>query len=356
MLLQVLRHLDRDHFSPIVACFYCGDGPLAAEIQVLDVPVIDLGMEAKWRLDGLWRLYRALRRERPFILHASLFHANIPARLLGRLAHVPIIITWRQNISIGGRWREKINRWTASLDDHVTAVCQLARQAELEGTAVSPHKVSLVYNCIDPVPFTVEKAAKRIAIRQEFNIPADAPLIGMVGRLHPQKGLCYLLDALLHIREQLPELRLIIVGDGELRDELQSRAQTLGLTKAVIFSGARNDVPDILAALDLFVLSSLWEGLPLAVLEAMAAGLPVVGTAVGGVPELVVEGETGRLVPPGDGTALAQAVVSILTNQTQAQTMGTAGQARTAAEFSAESITRQLETLYLRLAAKAGNR
>jgi glycosyltransferase involved in cell wall biosynthesis len=354
MLLQVLRHLNYDRFAPTVACFYGGDSPLARDIRLLGVPVIDLGMRAKWRLDGFWRLYRALRRERPFIIHASLFHANIPARLLGRLAGVPVIITWRQNISIGGQWRERINRWTAPLDDHVTAVCQLARQAEIEGTAVPPHKISLVYNCIDPAPFAVDKAAKRTKIRQEFNIPATAPLIGMVGRLHPQKGVQHLLDALLRIREQLPKTRLLIAGEGELRGELQAQAQELGLSASVVFTGARSDVPDILAAIDLFVLPSLWEGLPLAVLEAMAAELPVVATAVGGVPELVVDGETGRLVVPGDATALAQAIVSTLAHPAQAATMGAAGRARVVSEFGAESITRQVESLYTRLAAQKG--
>jgi glycosyltransferase involved in cell wall biosynthesis len=352
MLLQVLRHLNYDRFSPVVACFYGGNSSLAGDVRMLGVPVIDLGMRAKWRLDGFWRLYRVLRRERPFILHASLFHANIPARLLGRLARVPVIITWRQNISIGGQWRERINRWTAPLDDHVTAVCQLARQAELEGTAVPPHKISLIYNCIDPTPFAVDKAAERAKIRQEFKISSTAPLIGMVGRLHPQKGVRHLLDALPYMREHLPEIHLLIVGDGELRGELQNQAQKQNLSEVVIFTGGRSNVPDILAALDLFVLPSLWEGLPLAILEAMAAELPVVATAVGGVPELVIDGETGRLVAPGDALALAQAIVSILTHPAQAAAMGAAGWRRVMADFGAEPITQQLESLYTRLAAR----
>ncbi len=352
MLLQLLRHLDRDQFSPVVACFYGGYSPLADEIRALDVPVVDLGMPSKWRLDGLWRLYRTLWLGRPSILHASLFHANIPARLLGRLASVPIIITWRQNISIGRPWREKVNRWTAPLDDHVTAVCQLARQAEIEGTAVPPHKVSILYNCIDPAPFATDKTAQRTQIRQEFGIPPAAPLIGVVGRLHPQKGLPHLLNALPHTRQQLPETRLLIVGDGELQDELSAQAQKLGLSDVIIFTGARSDIPDILAALDLFVLPSLWEGLPLAVLEAMAAGLPVVATAVGGVPELVTDGETGRLVPPGDTVALAQAIIAILSQPSQSQMMGAAGQARAASDFNAATITRQLEALYFHLIAQ----
>ncbi|MCB9422432.1 MAG: glycosyltransferase [Ardenticatenaceae bacterium] len=354
MLVQVLRHLDRERFLPVVACFYGGDSPLADEIRALDIPVIDLGMRAKWRLDGLWRLYQALRRERPFLLHASLFHANIPARILGRLARVPVIVTWRQNISIGGPWRERINRWTAPLDDQVTAVCQLAQQAEIEGTAVSPQKVSLIYNCIDAAPFAIEKTDRRTALRQALDIPAAAPLIGVVGRLHPQKGVGYLLEAFPRIREEMPEARLLIVGDGEMRDAWQTRAQALEIDRDVIFAGARHDIPDILTALDLFVLPSLWEGLPLAILEAMAAGLPVVATNVGGVPELVINGETGRLVPPGDVDALAQAVLAVLRRPAQAAATGAAGRARVLAEFSAATTTRQLTALYLRLAKAKG--
>ncbi len=354
-LIQILNHLDKEQFSPTVACFYDGDGVLAADIRTLGVPVIDLGITAKWRLDGLWRLYRLLRKTRPFILHSSLFHANIPARLLGRLARIPIIITWRQNISIGGASREKINRWTASLDDQVTAVCKLAQKAEIDGTAVSPQKVSLIYNCVDPSLFTTGNTAKQAAIRHEFGIPANAPLIGTISRLHPQKGLRYLLDAMPHVRKQQPDIRLLIVGDGELRTELQEQAQLLNLSATVIFAGTRNDVTDILPILDLFILPSLWEGLPLAVLEAMAASLPIIATNVGGVPELVIDGKTGRLITSGNEIALSQAILQLLTHPKQAKKMGVAGQKRASTEFSATSITRQLEALYLRLITQKMN-
>ncbi len=353
LMPRFLAHFDRNRFTPAVACLYGGDGPIADDIRALDIPVTDLGMTAKWRLDALWRLYRLLRHERPVILHTSMFHANLSGRVLGRLAGVPIIITWRHSPSIGGALRELLNRWTVRLDDRIVATCELVRQIEIEHAQVPSDKVITIYNGID----MERSAASPLAatrIRQAFNIPADALLLGSVGRMHRSKDFGNLLTAMVQVRKRIPAVWLLLVGDGELRSELESRAQTLGLSSVVTFTGIRDDVPDILAALDIFVLPSRWEGLPLVVLEAMAAGLPVVATAVGGTPEVVVDGVTGLLVPPRDPAALAQAITRLLRNPDLRRKMGRAGRERVTEHFSVEQMVRKTESLYEQLLVEKG--
>ena len=345
-LTRLLTHLDRDRFTPTVACLYGGDGPVADEIRALGIPVTDLGMTAKWRVDALWRLYRLLRRKRPTILHTWMFHANLPGRVLGRLAGVPIIITSRRNENIGGAPREHLNRWTARLDDRVIAVCELARQAEIERARVSPEHVVTIYNGIDAEQFPATNPQVVAQVRQTFGIPVDALLVGTVGRLHRQKGFTDLLTAIAQVQERIPTARLLLVGEGELRDDLEIQAQSSGLSNVVTFTGTRSDVAEILAGLDMFVLPSLWEGMPNVVLEAMSAGLPVVATAVGGTPEVVMDGITGLLVPPRDPDGLARAITRLLRDPDLRRKMGRAGRERVERRFGVERMVQATEALY----------
>jgi sugar transferase (PEP-CTERM/EpsH1 system associated) len=349
VLLRLLTGLDRDRFPPTVACLYNGDATVAQDLRALGIPVTDLGMTAKWRWDALWRFYRLLRRERPAILHTWMFHANFVGRIVGRLARVPIVVTSRRNVNIGGTLREFLNRWTARLGDRVIAVCEMARQAEIERARVSPDKVVTIYNGVDTNEFAALAARAAVRGRRAFGIPAGAPLVGAVGRLHRQKGFADLITALAQVREHLPAVWLLLVGDGDLRGDLEAHAQALGLSEVVAFAGLRTDIPEILAGLDLFALPSLWEGLPNVVLEAMAAGLPVAATAVGGTPEVVVDGITGILIPPQDPEVLAQAITRLLRDPGLRYRMGQAGRERVAQRFTVERMVEQTERLYERL-------
>jgi glycosyltransferase involved in cell wall biosynthesis len=350
----MLARLDRRRFDPRVACLYNGDKVVAQEIRQLDIPVIDLGMTAQWRLDALWRLYRLLRHEQPIILHAWVFHANLLARIIGRLARVPIIITSRRNVHIGPPLREHLKRLTASWDTHAIAVCDLARQAEIGRAGGSPDKVITIHNGIDVERFTSLSSIKQADARQTLNTPAEASLLGTVGRLHPQKGLPDLLTTFQRVKGTHPASHLLIVGEGECRTDLERRAQQLDVAGAVTFAGHRDDVPQLLALLDVFVLASHWEGLPNVILEAMAAGLPVVATRVGGVPEVVVDGVTGLLVPPRDPDALSEAILTLLQDPDLRQKMGQAGRERVREHFSVERMVQDTEALYQQLLSKKG--
>jgi glycosyltransferase involved in cell wall biosynthesis len=169
-----------------------------------------------------------------------------------------------------------------------------------------------------------------------------------VARLDEQKGHCYLLEA----AAQVPEAQFVLAGDGPLRASLEAQARSLGVEDRVKFLGYRSDIADLLADCDVFVLPSLYEGLPLSILEAMSAGKPVIATHIGGTDEAVIAGETGLLVPPADSAALAAAIRSLLTDRPLAQRLATAGRARVAQEFSAAKMVQQVIAVYDELLAK----
>jgi glycosyltransferase involved in cell wall biosynthesis len=278
-----------------------------------------------------------------------MFHANFLGRIVGRLASVPVVITSRRNVDIGGDLRELLNRWTSSLDDAVVAVCESARELEIERSRVVPDKVITIYNGVAVARFAVSNRRAAAHVRETFGIPLEAPLLGSVCRLHLQKGYADLLTALTRVQARVPAVRLLLVGEGELRSQLEAQAQAMGLSEAVIFAGARTDVPEILAGLDVFVLPSLWEGMSNAVLEAMAAGLPVVATGVGGTPEVVVDGVTGLLVAAGDAGALARSLTRLLCDPELRRRMGQAGRERVAQRFTVGRMVEQTQRLYERL-------
>jgi glycosyltransferase involved in cell wall biosynthesis len=357
-LLRLLESLDHQRYTPSVACLYNGDGLTARQIRALGVPVFDLGLSAKWRLDGLWRLRGLLSQIRPQILHTWLFHAVLAGRLTSQIAagmpgrkasdlgSRPALVSSRRSVSLGGAGRELLNRLTCGLDSRVIALSEAARQAEIAGTRVNPDKVITIYNGIDIRPFQAVPAEVRPSLRRSLGIPGEALVIGFTGRLNPVKGLLELLDVLPGLFDGYPQIWLLLVGDGELRADLETRARQLSIAGRVRFTGARQDIPELLSAMDIFVLPSRWEGFSNSVMEAMAGGLPVAAIAVGGIPELVIDGETGLLAPPGEYPQLANLLSRLITDPALRKRLGQAGQRRIAAHFTLEQNVRQTCQVY----------
>ena len=350
MLLLLLSRLDRQRFSPSVACLYNGEGTVAQEIRALGIRVTDLRMTAKWRGDALWRLYGLLRAERPVILHTHLFHANIPGRVLGRLAGVPIIICTEHTMGMEDEWRYWINRLTQRLADRVVCVSQQIAGFVAHRAGIPEAKIVVIRNGIDLKRF--QDMPDRQSVRTALGLPSDLSLIVTVARLDPVKRLDVLISAL----AQLPGVLLVVVGDGQERDKLARLAAELGVEQRVQFAGQQRNVLPWLAACDLFALSSDWEGLSMALLEAMAAGLPVVATRTGGTPELVVQDVTGELVPPGEDGALAQTIAGLLDDAELRRDLGRAGAERVAEAFTVERMIGQTVQLYDQLLARKDQR
>jgi glycosyltransferase involved in cell wall biosynthesis len=208
-------------------------------------------------------------------------------------------------------------------------------------------KIVVVRNGIPLGPFLARDADTEL--RRRHGIPAEATVVGFVGRLTEQKGIEYLIDALAELAPAHPGLWVVIVGEGELRDALMRRGAAL---PQVVFAGFQREIPRYLAMFDIFALPSLWEGLPMSVLEAMAAGKPVVATAVSGTPEVVVEGETGFLVEPKNVPQLAERLSRLAQDRDLRLRMGAAGRARVTSLFSAEAMVRASEAIYRELLAR----
>lgn len=213
-------------------------------------------------------------------------------------------------------------------------------------------RATRIYNALNIERFA-RSDVDRVRKRQSLSLPVDATVVGTVGRLAPQKGYHVLLDAVPHVLQAAPNTVFLIVGTGRLAEPLQAQARALGIAERVFFTGPRSDVEELYAVMDCFVSSSLWEGLPTVVMESMAAGVPVVATAVGGSVELVKDGETGLLAPPGDARALAHGILRLLCEPELAGAL--AGRAATLVRerFSITAVARQQTDVYYELLGKS---
>ncbi|MEZ4735136.1 MAG: glycosyltransferase [Caldilineaceae bacterium] len=347
VLLRLLANLDREHFTVTVACLYNGDGAVAQQIRDLGIPVVDLGMKRKWRLDAFFRLWRLLRRVRPQVLHTWMFHANLPGRLIGRLAGIPVIIGSEHTMGQESRRRLLLNRLTAGLVDKVICVSPQVADFARRHIGLPESKLATIANGVEVERFAL--SLTQAEARQRFQLPVEGVVVGAVGRPRPVKGYRYLIDAFQLCRPTQFPLYLVFVGNGPERPALIEQVQRAGLTERVFFLDDQQEIPAVMAALDLLVLPSLWEGMPMVALEAMAAGLPVIATAVGGTPDVVIHNETGLLVPPADPSALAAAIQTLVQAAECRHTLGEAGRRRACTLFSIQQNVAQTEILYKEL-------
>jgi glycosyltransferase involved in cell wall biosynthesis len=289
-----------------------------------------------------------LRRQPVHILHTHLFGSNTWGRILGKLAGVPVIIA-HEHWSTKSEREAQIDRLLYRLSDRVLVPSEESKRVVMAADHIPARYVSVIYNGVD-----IEQFAPRgdgAATRQELGVPDDAVLVGYVGRLSPEKGgQDILIRSVARAKQDGHNLRLLIVGDGPLRPGLEALADRLGAP--VFFTGLRPDVARLLAAMDIFVLPSLHEALPIAALEAMSARLPVIATVVGGNPEVVQDGVTGLLVPPGDEDALYEALTRLLADPALAARIAQAGQAHVHAHFTLDQMARRVEAIYDELARK----
>jgi glycosyltransferase involved in cell wall biosynthesis len=296
------------------------------------------------------RLVSYVRSQRVDVIHAHKFGSNVWAALLGHALGVPVVIAHEHTWSFEGqRLRRLLDRWVvARFSDAVIAVSEADRSRMISTVKMPSSRVVLIPNGIswpaDSDPHVV---------RNELGIDPDAPVLAMTAVLRPQKAIHVMLGAMAILGRTHPNVRLLLVGPGESRD-LRAAAARLGVADAVSFMGSRGDVANILAGANVGVLSSDFEGSPLAVLEYMAAGLPVVATDVGGLPQMVRHGSTGFLVPPRDPDALAESVERLLDDPVLARSMGERGRARQRRDFSTETMVMNVSDLYERLLTRNG--
>ena len=305
-------------------------------------------LKRRFKYDPLawWPMFQALRRERTDVLHAHSFGQNAWASVIGRLTRVPAVIAHEHNWAFAGRaLRPVIDReLIARCANSMIVVSQEARHRMIEVERIAPERLVLLPNGIRALP-----PGDGGAVRTEFGIGRDDPVIGTVCILREEKALDVLVRATALLVRDLPRLRVLIVGEGGERARVEALVRQLGLEEHVLLTGARTDVPDLLAAMDVAVLSSDYEGIPLSLLEFMDAGKPIVATHVGGVPEVIENRVHGVLVPPRDEAALAAAVGRLLRDPDAARDMGARARERCRREFSLDRTVERLQELYERL-------
>ena len=348
----LLRDLTRGLLSrgyKVRVC-YNTPGPLIDEFAAMSVSMVQLPRLARVDPVLLWRMWREIRRERPDIVHTHLFKSDFHGRLAARLANVPVVIStlhnchrWAKNPVLGSTYGI-----TARSADHIIAVSEEVREHAIRYAHIPSQKVETIDNAILIERF-LDIRELGLSIRQEFNIPVNVPLVGIIARLSKQKDHANFLQAAVHILQKVPQTRFLIVGEGPLRSSLEALTESLNLTEAVIFCGARQDIPSILGALDMLVFSSKWEGLPVALLEGMASSLPVVSTNVGGVPGVIKDGITGLLVPPSNAELLAQACLQLIEDPLLRRKMGLEAQTHIQTNYSMDAMVNKITQLYLSL-------
>ena len=346
-LVQLVTRLDRKRWEPAVFCL-SGPGQLVGELRAAGVPVICLGAKHWRQLGVVLRLSRELRQFRPAILQTFLFHANLAGRIAGRLARIKTIVSGIRVAEKRSRAPLWFDRWTNGLVRANVCVSQAVADYSISRSGLSPKKIVVIPNGVDVARF----AGAAPAELTKLGIPVGSQVILTVGRLDRQKGLSTLIEAAAVVAPRFPNAHFLWVGEGPQRPELDRLIHEKGLVGRIHLVGWRPDVPELLAAGTVLVLSSLWEGMPNVVLEAMAAGLPVVATRVEGTSELVIDERTGLLARANSPPELAAAIESILTDPVQAKSMGQCGRERATAEFSWDKMVDRYCELYSSLLAE----
>ncbi|MBA5874300.1 MAG: glycosyltransferase [Nitrospira sp. CR1.2] len=295
-----------------------------------------------WR--WMLRFKYLLKDEHVDLIHAHEFDANVQGTFVAALTGIPLVATVHGKNYFWEKLRRRLAYRWVSRRATMVAVSENLKHFIVDNVGVDSRNVQVVYNGVDVLP-----ACDRADIdqcREELDLPTGNQIVGVVGNLYPVKGHQYLIAAIPAILEKCPNTTFIFAGRGQLEVELKGQAHRLGIDGYVRFLGLRQDIPRILAVLDVFVLPSLSEGLSMAILEAMGAGKPVIATDVGGNPELVEDGGTGCLVPPKDSQALADRLVFLLTNSARASQFGRNGQLRARGQFSLQTMVQNYQALY----------
>lgn len=308
---------------------------------------------------ALWRLFACFRRDRPTIVHTHTSKAGVLGRLAAWGAGVPVVIhTPHGHVFYGHFGRViswlfvQIERWLAARTMLLIALTEAERDEHLAYGVGRPDRFAVVPSGIDLERF---RGATAVAGRKPegFDCPPDAIVVGSVGWLTPVKGHRVLLEAVALLKPRWPRLHLVIVGSGPLREEIMGLARERGIAESVHLLGTRMDVPECLGAMDIVVQPSLNEGMGRAVIEAMAAGRPVVASRVGGIPAIVQDRGTGLLVPSGDPAALASAIEELLRKPDWAMELGAAARASIGERFGAGAMVRAIEAVYERAIREA---
>ncbi len=345
-------HFKTSRFDHSICCMI-SRGEFAEELEWAGVRIFELGYRRRYFLGTVMKLADLLRREHISVLHTHLFEPGLVGRLAAWLAGTPVIITHEHGKTL---WKkpyhhlfERLALWRTDMRIVVSEDIRALRK-KYEGTPDS--KLILIENAVDPAKFEVDEGTRK-AVRRDLGID-DFFVVGTVGRLVPAKDYDLFLDVARGLIKADSRMKFLMVGEGHLRAQLEARSADLGLEASVLFLGNRTDIPELLAAMDLYLITSAREGLPISLIEAMLAARPVVSTAVGGIPDVLAGGETGILVESGDAEGITAAVSGLMADPARREALGRAAREQALLRYSPTRVLEKLDSLYSGLLERKG--
>ena len=342
LVSRIASGLDQKRFRSIIGLF--DSGWLDGRCKTLGLRTFVVPMEGQWDFRWIIQCCRIVRQQNVSLIHSHEFRANAFGAIAARLCGIPLVGTVHgKNYYPDFAKRRLAYRWV-SRTAHMVAVSNDLRRFLEERIGIDQRRIKVIHNGVDMMDRMSLAQVRRL--RSEFGVVHDEFVIGIVGSLYPVKGHAYLFHALKTVVARHPNTRLLVIGQGELEKTLREMVSELEIGQAVSFLGLRDDVPRILSLLDLFVLPSLSEGLSVALLEAMSAGVPVIASNVGGNPEIIVSGETGYLVPPGKPEELASRILGLMSDQESTRLLGERGREWVAREYTTERMLQRYQDLY----------
>jgi glycosyltransferase involved in cell wall biosynthesis len=346
ILISLLEHLDKSIYQSCICLLK--DGWLNAQLKGRGFETFIVPQPHSLDFAWLWEIKTRIKNMGIHLMHAHEFTMNTYASLLSVFTGVPIIATIHGKNYYWERWWRRLAYRFVSRQSTMVAVSEDIKKFLVQKAGIKNDRIIVVHNGIDLDLYRPESGKGEWA-RKELCIRNAQPVVGAIGNLYPVKGHTYLLKALAIVKIMFPTIKLLIAGRGRMMGKLLNESQALGVQDHVIFLGFREDTASLLQAIDLFVLPSISEGLPLSVLEAMASGKPVIATNVGGLPEVVVDGQTGFLVSPEDPESLAKRMMLLLGHSSLADQFGKVGRARAEKKFSLVSMVQKYQELYERV-------
>lgn len=342
LVSHIASGLDQKRFKSIIGLFDLGW--LKDRCETLGLPTFVVPMEGQWDFRWIVRFCRIVRQQNVSLIHAHEFRANAFGALVAKLCGIPLVGTVHGKSYYPDHAKRRMAYRWVSRSARMVAVSHDLRRFLEERIGIAHDRITVIHNGVDMIQQGSLDQVRRL--RSEFGFGEDEYVIGIVGSLYPVKGHADLFHALRTVLARHPKTRLLVIGQGDSEQILKKRVSDLGIERAVSFLGLRNDVPRVLPLLDLFVLPSLSEGLSVALLEAMSAGVPVIASKVGGNPEIVVDRVTGYLVPPERSEELASRIIELMSNRESTRLLGQRGREWVAREFTAARMLERYQDLY----------